>query len=41
MLKFPKELEAALHVLNNMNNKEQNMQGRLYAHFLQYILTFK
>lgn len=36
MLNFSKEIEAALRVLNNTNDKEQNMQGRLYAHFLQF-----
>ena len=36
MINFSKEIESALHVLNNTNDKEQNMQGRLYAHFLQF-----
>lgn len=36
MINFSKEIETALLVLNNTNDKEQNMQGRLYAHFLQF-----
>lgn len=36
MLNFSEELQKALLILKNTNDKEQNMQGRLYAHFLQF-----
>lgn len=36
MFDFRKEIEDCLKNLCNTNNKEQNFQGRLYAHFLQF-----
>lgn len=36
MMNFAQEIEKALCALRNTNDKEQNMQGRLYAHFLQF-----
>ena len=34
MLNFSQEIKKCLEDVHNTNNKEQNFQGRLYAHFL-------
>lgn len=36
MINFSQEIENCLRTVRNTNNKEQNFQGRLYAHFLPY-----
>ena len=36
MINFSQEIENCLRKVRNTNNKEQNFQGRLYAHFLPY-----
>jgi len=36
MLNFTQEIETCLKTLRNTNDKEQNFQGRLYAHLLQF-----
>lgn len=36
MLDFNNEIESCLKSINNTNDKEQNFQGRLYAHFLPF-----
>ncbi len=36
MIDFSQEIEKCLKKLHNTNNKEQNFQGRLYAHFLPF-----
>ena len=36
MIHFSQEIEKCLNNVYNTNNKEQNFQGRLYAHFLPF-----
>lgn len=36
MIHFSSEIEKCLREVQNSNNKEQNFQGRLYAHFLPF-----
>lgn len=36
MMNFSEEIENCLKDVRNTNNKEQNFQGRLYAHFLKF-----
>jgi len=36
MINFSKEIEKCLNNVHNTNNKEQNFQERLYAHFLPF-----
>lgn len=36
MINFTSEIEQCIKHISNTNDKEQNFQGRLYAHFLQF-----